>query len=118
MRLVRNQTEDGKCKYALVRLDRLRLLEGGSPNDSYHQALNILEKGGFLEYAGKGDPQEAFVIKLKDVHAPAALQAYELSAATRPGAIDHELSNDVHELRRRALNHPDRHVPDTIHPVA
>lgn len=118
MRLVRNQTQDGKCKYALVRLDKMRLAEndkGGLADPTVVAALKLLENRGLLEYAGKGDPEEAFVIKLKDVHAPPALRAYADSAENRPGSVDKELAKDVHELADRAGVHPNRHNPDTTH---
>jgi hypothetical protein len=115
MRLVRNLTEDGKCKYALLRVDKLRAMRNLGPRPAVEDSIKILERAGLLEWAGKGDPEEAFVIKLKDCHAPLALTAYAESARNRPSAKDHELADDVIELAQRAITHPQRHKPDTQH---
>lgn len=110
MRLIRNTTEDGRCKYALVRMDKIPALHG-MEQDRIKAALAVLEELEVLEYAGKGDPEEAFVIKLKDVNAPAALLAY--AEAARVGTDrDKELSDDVFDLIGRAEYHPHRHKPD------
>lgn len=124
MRLVRNQTEDGKCKYALVRMDRLRAMKASddprqiSRANFVEGALEEMHRFGVLEFAGKNDPEECFVIKLKDVHAPPALFAYAKSANEPGPNQDIELALEVTELASRARNHPQRHRPDTIHPVA
>ena len=76
MKLVRNTTSDGKCKYALV--ERLK-------NDN-------------IEYGLPKTENEFFVIKLKDVNAKAALEAYAESAKS----TDPELAKEVLELASRS----------------
>lgn len=108
MRLIRNTTPDGKCKYALVRLDKIRKSTDGNKVES-QVCLERLEKLGFLEYAGKNDNEEAFVIKLKDAYAYKALLSY---AHTASDCGDSELAMDVEELALRSRNHPKRKLPD------
>ena len=109
MRLVRNITPDGKCKYALIRLDKLRLKDHSVfAADEVCRAFDILEEHGVLEYAGLNDPEEAFVIKLKDENAEAALRAYAAEIFYK----DPELSDDVFQLATRAARRKDKHAPD------
>ncbi len=112
MRLIRNTTEDGRCKYAIVRLDKLRKMEQSEPTHGWlnraRVALGTLKGLGLLEYGEKGSEEECFVIKLKDINAPAALMAYAISAAHR----DEELATDVEELAERAACHPNKKQPD------
>lgn len=119
MKLVRNQTPDGKSKYALVRLDKMRLAEnekGGLADPTVVAALKLLENRGLLEYAGKGDDEEAFVIKLKDIYAPAALEAYAKAVETLyPMHRDEEYAAEVRGLKERAMYHQKRKKPDTNH---
>lgn len=107
MRLTRNITQDGRCKYALVRLDKLREMFGGTACRAIDD-LDNLESLGLLEYGKPGSEDEFFAIKLKDVNAPAALDAYAQSASR----TDQELSDDVHELFERSRAHPHRKLPD------
>lgn len=86
MKLRRNTTANGDGKYSL-----------------YNRA-----KGIFDPDQNKGGENEFFVIKLKDVHAPAALEAY---AASIEGA-DSEFAAEVRELAEVARNHPHRKQPD------
>lgn len=108
MRLVRNTTPDGKCKYALVRMDKIRKLKVNQNLGGVEAALKVLEDAKVLEYAGKGDPEEAFVIKLKDVNASAALDAYADSIYEHDPALAH----DVYDLSKRSDNREDSHQPD------
>lgn len=106
MRLVRNTTKDGSCKYALIRLDKMR--SDGVDIAQLQQQLGPLSR--YLEIAGKGDPEEALVIKLKDINSPAAIGGY--SGATYDGG-DTELAEDVIGLLQRAgKNSPFCKKPD------
>lgn len=106
MRLVRNTTTDGK--YALVRLDKLRLAQKAldrirTPNygdliATVQTMLKSLENLGLLEYGIAGNSDEFFAIKLKDCAARAALEAY----ASAIQEHDAELAADVLELAERA----------------
>lgn len=112
MRLTRNTTPDGRCKYAIVRLDKLRKLPPESLiAQSAAKALDELAAIGLLEYGEKGSEEEFFVIKLKDLNAPYALRVYAFAALVEPH-VDRELSKDVFELEVRAQNHPNRKRPD------
>lgn len=105
-RLVRNTTEDGTCKYALVRLDKVRKLH---PAKQLRAKNLMLELGdlGIFELAGKNDPEECFVIKLKDIHAPHALFAYARSM----DEYDPELAQEVFELASRGAHRKDARHP-------
>lgn len=87
MRLIRNTTPDGSCKYRL-----------------WNNAL-----GRFEDDDKPGDLNEFFAIKLKDRNSEAALLAY--AAAIEPR--DPEFAADVRELAARAgPNHPACKDPD------
>jgi len=75
MRLERNENNDGKGKYAIINL-----------------RTNVVEHGRV------GDPDEFFVIKLRDKHAKPALIAYAESIRED----DPEFADDVMELASRA----------------
>jgi hypothetical protein len=95
MKLVRNTTPDGTCKYALIRLDKLPSL-GEDPQVA--QALKLLADKGLLEYGLPHAEDEFFAIKLKDVHAQAALLAYANHAkATQP-----EFAKEIFALAQRS----------------
>ena len=79
MRLKRNTTEDGKCKYALIER----------------------EKGDRVEYGIPKTEDEFFVIKLKDKYARAALIGY-LEALTSQPEYDDEYARDIAELAQRS----------------
>jgi vacuolar-type H+-ATPase subunit I/STV1 len=105
MRLIRNISADGKCKYAIVRLDEINSF---APEKEIQDALDALESYGVLEYSQRGDSEESFTIKLKDRNAAPALHAYASAAL----ATDEELARDVEELAIRAEHHPLKHQPD------
>lgn len=107
MKLRRNQTADGSCKYAAVRNDKVERLNEAAKAEA-RAALALLTCLGVLENPKKGDPEEFFLIKLKDVFAPSALIAY----AGAVGPVDHELACDVVELVGRSMKHPNRKRPD------
>jgi hypothetical protein len=75
MRLDRNENNDGKGKYAIINL-----------------RTNVVEHGRV------GDPDEFFVMKLRDKHSKAALLAYAESIQKD----DYEFALDVFELASRA----------------
>ena len=136
MRLQRNITEDKTCKYAIVRLDKLRQLEQSSGKDSRNKlgrrdsddtiaqsGLDDLFVLGLLEYGKPGDDEECFVIKLKDQFAEPALAAYIRSVTNRvqylyamgrseEGDSLKQYASDIEELRTRANVHPKKHYPD------
>lgn len=114
MKLTRNTTPDGRGKYALVRLDKLRIAQAGDGSltlldlSRIEHALYLLEKARLLEYGQPSTPEEFFVIKLKDKHADFTLRAYAASVASD----DKEFAEDVRELSSRAANHPNQKQPD------
>jgi hypothetical protein len=85
MRLVRNTSEDGRCKYAIID-----------------------NRTGEKVEAKVGDPEEFFVLKLKDEFAAAALKAYALAAE----GYDTEYAEEVYALALRAEMMPNRKRPD------
>lgn len=70
MRLDRSINGDGKGKYALV---RLREIEAGSEAAVLLQRLHVL---GHLDWGRVSDPDEFFVIKLRDKFAPGGIKGY------------------------------------------
>ncbi len=77
MRLQRNITLDGSCKYSLIQ----------------H------EKSGIIEDGRKNTEHEFFVIKLKDINSRLPLIIYAICAWFND---DDELAKDVFELSKRA----------------
>lgn len=87
MRLKRNITTDGICKYSLIENEKVFKIETGLP----------------------GSENEFFVIKLKDVNSTVALEAYAKAVED----CDPEFAADIRELAGRSgLNHAHCHHPD------
>lgn len=85
MRLVRNTSADGRCKYAIID-----------------------NRTGEKVEAKVGDPEEFFVLKLKDEFAAEALRAYAEAAFM----FDREYAGEVFDLAERAEKMPNRKRPD------
>jgi hypothetical protein len=103
MKLDRNTNRDGRGKYAVIDLRRLReacgrpnALEQWTPEVA--QALKTLSEAGALEWGPVGGENEFFLMKLKDEYAKPALEAYA-NAASREDA---EYAEAVQELANRA----------------
>lgn len=123
MKLIRNTTPDGSCKYAIVRLDRIRKLNGkkqSAKRKKIEQLLVALTKEGVLEFGRPGTEEEHFVIKLKDRFALSALLAYarevriEASSFRTGGTMKSDLiqyADEIEDLARRSLNHQNRKMP-------
>ena len=127
MRLIRNTTEDGRCKYALVRLDKLRKLPPESLMvQNAAKALDELCATGLLEYGEKGSTEECFVIKLKDRFSAPALACYAKTVEdgvndllSPSGGLEEEdvafmreYAKDIRELAQRAEEWPNPMTPD------
>lgn len=97
MRLIRNTTADGTCKYALIRLDKLRSAGYFISIERFGMALAWI--ADFVEYGFPKRQDEFFVIKLQDQNARAALLAYA-EEAKKNG--DDQLACEVNELADRA----------------
>lgn len=109
MRLIRSTDPQGRGKYALVNLEKFRQDFRDMPDHAVGNQLNHLAAIGLLTFGAVGDPDEFFVIKLKDIHAKHALSAYAQSCQMS----DPELSADVLELAGRAgTSHPHCKHPD------
>lgn len=92
MMLDRDINEDGKDKYAVV---RLRTIEKGS---EAQRLLNHLDELGVLDWGRVGEPDEFFIIKLRDKYARSALRAY----ATNAFQEDEEYGRAIDELANRS----------------
>jgi hypothetical protein len=92
VKLDRDINTDGKGKYALV---RLRTITAGSEADGL---LKRLDELGVVDWGRIGEPDEFFVIKLRDKHARRALRAY----ATNAYFQDIEYGQAVDNLADRA----------------
>lgn len=106
MQLIRNTTEDGTCKYALIRLDKIR--EAGLMNELERVLGEFMHKlpgnegaalRDFVEFGLPNTEEEFFAIKLKDINAKDALEAYGVSAAHNG---DSQLGAEVVELANRS----------------
>ena len=104
---LRNASADGYGKYAVLNLRKLAQLAHGG-GDTPHQyspevqaALDTLDRLGVLDRGAAGDPDEFFVVKLKDQFAAGALRGY----AEMAEAVDSELASYVFELATRAGVH-------------
>ncbi len=78
MKLDRNTTEDGKCKYALIHLRKFRKMLLNDP-DNYATAtaaIESLERLGLVHYGTEGPGEQIFVMKYKDMFTAPALSAY------------------------------------------
>lgn len=99
----RNMNDDGTGKYAVINLRKLNevcghagVFERWSP--AVEQALKTLEEVGALEWGRVGEPDEFFLIKLKDLFASGALRGY----AAMADGVDPEWAAEVRELLTRA----------------
>ena len=103
MKLDRNINDDGLGKYAVINLRKLNELCGHA--GTFHRwtpevehALKVLENAGALEWGCVGNPDEFFVIKLKDRSAMHALMAYSAEAYKD----DPEWAENVRQLALRS----------------
>jgi hypothetical protein len=102
MKMDRNCNADGKGKYAVVRLR-------GELSAEDMAALAQLEKSGRLDWGMVGQPDEFFLIRLKDRFAQDALDGYANAAEF----ADPEWAAEVRALARRAgPAHPECKFPD------
>ena len=121
MKLLRNIPErKGRCKYALIRLDKLGLSDAEiglltPSNLAIFLASTLKHPAGpalineLIEFGEPGSENEFFAIKLKDISAEAALNAYALKACE----TDRELAESVAELvLRSGPNNINCKVPD------
>lgn len=88
MRLTRNISEDGRCKYAIID-----------------------NRTGVVTEGQVGDPEEFFVLKLKDEYTAAALRAYAEAVGNDLDG-DQEYAAEVFDLASRAERMPNRKRPD------
>jgi hypothetical protein len=98
MRLMRNISKDGYCKYAAIRNDKIALLPEHQ-REAAREAMEVLADLEVLENPRMGDAEEFFLIKLKDWNAPWALAGYAKSVAVS----DPEFAADVMGLAAQAL---------------
>ena len=72
MDLIRNTNHAGNGKYAVINMRKLE----GNPQTAEELAAAILKNPEAVEFGRAGTVEEFFVIKLKDKHSTAALEAY------------------------------------------
>jgi hypothetical protein len=111
MKLDRN-VEGAGNKYALLKLRRLRELQGTLTEEGQQrlaQAFDLLEAAGILDWANTPET-ECFVIRLKDKYAAGALHTYA-SYAVSDGEV--EYGQEVMDLAKRSGEwHPNCKRPD------
>lgn len=106
MKMDRNINDGGLGKYAVV---NLRKLKPYMNVPEVAEALKVLEAAEALEWGRTGEPDEFFLIKLKDINAEHALIAY----ADQANITDKEFAGEVYELAQRAgANNPFCKHPD------
>jgi hypothetical protein len=93
MKLDRNLNPTGQGKYALINFRRADF-----DNEEVRHAFAVLQSHGAIDMGFVGDPDEFFVIKLRDQHARPALDAY--AAAAWPD--DPEWANEVADMAKRS----------------
>ena len=100
MKLDREINEDGKGKYALI---QLRKVEVGS---RCWKMLEELHAEGVLEWGCVGDPDEFFVIKLRDRYADSGICGYRQAVQKEAGrnANDDAKFKDLTEYARALLD--------------
>lgn len=106
MKMDRNINDDGLGKYAVI---NLRNLKRYMNVPEVKEALEVLKAADALEWGCVGEPDEFFLIKLKDINAEHALVAYA-DQANHNG--DKEFAGEVYEMARRS----GRHNPHCKHP--
>jgi len=94
MQLDRNLNPTGKGKYAVINLRKLP----GDPRTAAELVAAILANPECVEFGAVGQPDEFWLLKLKDKYAKPALEAY----AAAVGYEDPEYADAVWELSRRA----------------
>ncbi len=105
MRLDRNSNTFGFGKYALIKLRNLN--ENITPE--IKKAIDVLTESNMIEYGRIGTENEFFVVKLKDINSPGALNGYADEAIK----TDPELAEDVRLMAFRAgINSPFCKKPD------
>jgi len=97
MKLDRNINKDGKGKYALV---RLRGIEKFSPA---YELLKKLHELGHVDWGEVGQPDEFFVIKLRDKYSDAALRAYSEAVMEDVSVLDEESAKGLTQYAMQVL---------------
>ena len=103
MKLDRTINNDGKGKYALLRLRR----QANPISPELMECAEKLKAAGLLEFNDNPE-SDFFVIKLKDKYAAPALGAYA-AAALRD---DPEYAEEIFTLAGMAAAHPNQKLPD------
>lgn len=104
MKLDRNKNGG---KYAVIRLRDLMRIHGSESDPAIK--VGELASMGLVEFSAPGSKDEFFVVKLRDIYARAALDAYA-DAAEKD---DPEYAAEVRELAQRAgIGHPNSKRPD------
>lgn len=104
MELDRNINQDGKGKYALIKMREIP----GNPTTPEELAAAILENPQCVDWGSKGSDSEFFLLRLKDKYAEPALLAYADAAADEDGVW----SRRIYAMADRAANHPNKKSPD------
>jgi hypothetical protein len=102
MKLDRNLNEDGRGKYAVLKLRRLALFDDGKTfgglDKKIAAAIRTLDRAGILDWGQPGTESEFFLIRLKDKYAQGCLRSYATDAARD----DTEYAGEIFEMANRA----------------
>lgn len=116
MKLVRNTTIDGTCKYDIINRSKIKDL-GEEEKNKVLEAIDVLKQSGIYTECLLNNKEEFFVIKLKDQFAKPALEAYAESVKQYAVSVgDADLSDygaDVSDLANRSgVNNVYCKIPD------
>ena len=113
MKLDRNENANGRGKYALLLLRKLREFEGPGTFDGLSPdiaaAIETLDKAGVIDWGIVGSESEFFVARLKDHNASPCLHGYAQSAEANG---EYEWAEEVRDMARRAERSPWKKRPD------
>jgi hypothetical protein len=104
MKLDRNLNKDGKGKYALIQLRKVRR---GSEE---WRMLLVLHEKGILEWGYVGDIDEFFTIKLRDKYSDSGLRGYRTAVEkdAAKNSNDNVKFKDLMEYARQILDMENR----------
>jgi glutamine synthetase type III len=106
VRLERNVSPDGLCKYIAIKVNKLK---GARPKNRMELIKALMDADDDAVVFGEvGSEDEFFLLMLKDENTPEALAAYGRSIFRS----DPAMAYDVQEMMNRSLDHPSRKKPD------
>lgn len=88
MKLIRNTTEDGSCKYALIRMEALTEGERLQVTDNAGKPDWLSVDGRAVLLGNESPSDQFFVLKYKDKFTAAALWAYAMAVRSEAQLVE------------------------------